>query len=193
MAGHYITINNHNIFGYSRYIDFYHQIVHEAKDDDLFVELGSFLGQSTAAMAQYIVDSQKRIRLDAVDLFEISDFSDEPHAEIINQHGGDFLEAFKSNLRNAQVLDKVNIVKGLSLEVAATYEDRSISFLMIDASHKYEDVVDDIKVWLPKMKVGGIISGDDFDWPSVAQAVKDTLPNHRLYNPSTWFYIKQTP
>ena len=192
MVGHLIKVNNHDIFGYSRYIDFYRTIVQDAKDDDLFVELGSFLGQSTAALAYFVKQSQKNIRIDAVDLFEISDFSDEPHAKVIEEHGGDFLEAFKSNMRKADVLDAINIVKASSLEAAATYADRSISFVMIDASHKYEDVIDDIKAWYPKVKLGGVISGDDYDWESVAKAVNDTIPNVQVYDRTTWFHIKQT-
>jgi predicted O-methyltransferase YrrM len=192
MVGHYITVNNHPIFGYSRYVDLYATVVNDSKDDELFVEVGSFLGQSTAALAALVAASRKRIAIHAVDLFELSEYSDEPHFDVIKQHGGDFLEAFKTNMRSAGVLDAVKIVKAPSLEAAKQYEDRSISFLMIDASHKYTDVVDDIRAWLPKIKLGGIISGDDFDWSEVAQAVKDTIPQYKLYNESTWFYIKQT-
>ena len=190
MPGHYISVNEHNIFGYSRYIDFYRDIVADAQDDALFVELGSFLGQSTAAMAAFIKASGKRIQLDAVDLFELSEFSDEPHFAVIAEHGGDFLAAFKNNLEQAKVLDAVNIVKSSSLEAANNYKDRSVSFLMIDASHKYQDVVDDIKAWYPKIKMGGIVSGDDFDWPEVASAVKDTCNNYMLYQGSTWYFKK---
>lgn len=192
MPGHYITVNGHNIFGYSRYINFYHNIVMNAEDDALFVELGSFLGQSTAAMAAYIKGSGKRIQFDAVDIFELTDFSDEPHFQVIADHGGDFLAAFKHNLEEAQVSDAVTIVKATSLEAAEKYADRSISFLMIDASHKYDDVVDDIRAWFPKLKMGGIMSGDDLDWPEVKQAVEDTLKHYGVYEHSTWYLRKQT-
>ncbi len=95
-------------------------------------------------------------------------------------------------MRKADVIDAINIVKASSLEAAATYADRSISFVMIDASHKYEDVIDDIKAWYPKVKLGGVISGDDYDWESVAKAVNDTIPNVQVYDRTTWFHIKQT-
>lgn len=195
MPGHYVTVNNHNIFGYSRYIDLYNAVVLDAKDGDLFVELGSFLGQSTAAMAHFIIQSKKHIRFDAVDLFELTEFSDEPHFKVIADHGGDFLAAFKSNMEKAEVASAVNPVKASSLEAASLYEDRSVSFLMIDASHKYEDVCDDIRAWYPKIKLGGIISGDDYDWEEVAKAVQDTfkvsLPGLQFFNRSTWYLKKQ--
>jgi predicted O-methyltransferase YrrM len=192
MPGHYIEVNGHNIFGYSRYINLYRDIVTNSEDDAHFVELGSFLGQSTAAMGYFIKASGKRIRFDAVDIFELTDFSDEPHFKVIEDHGGDFLAAFKTNLEKAQVEETVTIIKATSLEAAAQYPDRSISFIMIDASHKYQDVIDDIEAWYPKLKLGGIISGDDLDWEEVKRAVDDTCKYYGVYERSTWFFRKQT-
>lgn len=191
MPGHYIKVNNHEIFGYSRYINMYHEMVSIAEDGALFVELGSFLGQSTAAMAAMIKRSNKQIRFDAVDIFELSEFSDDVHHDIVKEHGGNFLQAFTNNLLKADVLDIVNIVKTTSLQAANRYPDRSISYLMIDASHKYQDVCDDIRAWYPKIKMGGIISGDDYDWEEVNKAVVDTIPKHSVYDGSTWFLKKE--
>lgn len=191
MVGHVIRVGNQDIFGYSRYINFYNRVVADAEDGELFVEVGSFLGQSTAALAFFIKHSKKRIALHAVDLFELNEFSDEPHFKVIEEHGGDFLAAFESNLRGAEVDDYVTVIQASSLDAAKQYEDRSISFLMIDASHKYEDVVDDIRAWYPKIKMGGIISGDDYDWPEVKRAVEDTLGSHSTFEGSTWVVKKQ--
>lgn len=190
MVGHVINVNGKDIFGYSRYIKFYKHIVDEAKDDELFVEIGSFLGQSTAALAYFIKHSDKRINLHAVDLFELSEFSDEPHFKVIEEHGGDFLAAFKNNIKEAGVDEYVKVVKMSSIQASRLYLDRSVSFLMIDASHKYEDVVDDIRAWYPKIKMGGIISGDDYDWPEVRKAVEDTLGQHSVFEGSTWVIRK---
>ena len=191
MVGHVIKVGNQDIFGYSRYVNFYKHVVVDAEDGELFVEVGSFLGQSTAAMAFFIKHSKKRITFHAVDLFELTEFSDDPHFKAIEEHGGDFLAAFKNNLKGAEVEEYVTVVKASSLEAASQYEDRSISFLMIDASHKYEDVVDDIRAWYPKIKMGGIISGDDYDWQEVRRAVEDTLGPHMTFEGSTWLVKKQ--
>lgn len=188
--GHNINVNGHDIFGYSRYVDLYNNVVANAMDGFTAVEVGSFLGQSTAAMAYFIQQSGKRIDFYAVDLFEISEFSDEPHAKVIERHGGDFYAAFIDNLTKAGVVNYVTPKKMSSKEAAATFEDRSIDFLMIDASHKYNDVVADIKAWWPKMKLGGIISGDDVDWPEVALAANDTLGKYTLHGNSTWLTRK---
>ena len=57
------------------------------------------------------------------------------------------------------------------------YEDNSLDFVFIDASHKYIDVKEDIINWLPKIRKGGILAGDDFSWSGVRRALKELLPN----------------
>jgi|DEB0MinimDraft_10_1074344.scaffolds.fasta_scaffold10312_1 hypothetical protein len=191
-GGFYVEVNGHKIYGYSRYIQFYGEIVANSMDEDVFVEVGSFLGQSTSAMGKFIKDSKKCIEFNAVDIFDLSDFSDAPHYEVIEAHGGDFLEAFKSNLREAGVEDQVKIHKMTSIDAAEQFEDRSVSFVMIDASHAYQDVIDDIKAWYPKVKLGGIISGDDFDFDEVKQAVFDVCGEKiNVYPNTTWWFRKQ--
>ena len=48
-----------------------------------------------------------------------------------------------------------------SVEAADLYDNNSIDFIMIDAAHESELVMQDIAAWLPKMKHGGIMTGDD--------------------------------
>lgn len=42
------------------------------------------------------------------------------------------------------------------------FPDKSLDFVYIDGDHCYEAVVADIAMWLPKVREGGIISGDDY-------------------------------
>ena len=46
---------------------------------------------------------------------------------------------------------------------------------MIDGDHTYEAVRDDIKAWMPKMRIGAIMSGDDYNWPGVRKAVDEAF------------------
>lgn len=57
--------------------------------------------------------------------------------------------------------------------------DGSVSFCLIDGAHDYKSVKDDIAAWLPKMKPGGWLCGDDIAWGDdmpVFRAVEEMLP-----------------
>lgn len=75
------------------------------------------------------------------------------------------------------------IVKAYSVDAARDVPDESLDFVYIDAAHDYENVKIDINVWAPKVRVGGIIAGDDFyDFPSgkggVMQAATEYASHH---------------
>lgn len=51
----------------------------------------------------------------------------------------------------------------LSSEQAAPYfRDASLDFVYLDASHDYANVAQDLRVWYPKVKPGGVLAGHDF-------------------------------
>jgi len=56
-------------------------------------------------------------------------------------------------------------------------KDIKADMIYIDGSHEYQDVFMDILTWIPRLKTGGVIFGDDYSnefWPSVVSAVNDT-------------------
>jgi hypothetical protein len=42
------------------------------------------------------------------------------------------------------------------------FRDEHFDFVYLDGSHFYEDVLRDIKLWLPKVRLGGLIGGHDY-------------------------------
>lgn len=52
--------------------------------------------------------------------------------------------------------------RGFSVAIAPTIPDRSLDFVYIDANHAYDAVLEDLRLWAPKVKVGGVISGHDY-------------------------------
>lgn len=66
---------------------------------------------------------------------------------------------------DARQLDRnpaVTIHDGFGRDVIPGFADRFFDWVYIDANHDYEAVVEDIRLCLPKIKDGGIISGHDF-------------------------------
>jgi predicted O-methyltransferase YrrM len=49
-----------------------------------------------------------------------------------------------------------------SVEAAARVADASVDFVYIDARHDYESVQEDLAVWFPKVRAGGILAGHDY-------------------------------
>lgn len=64
----------------------------------------------------------------------------------------------------------------------------------IDALHDYESVLEDIRLWWPKVRIGGMLCGHDFNhkWPGVERAVADNfnLLDIGVASDSVWFIIK---
>ena len=54
------------------------------------------------------------------------------------------------------------IIHNTSLNAAKDVEDGSLDYVFIDGEHSYKSVKEDINVWTPKVRVGGIVSGHDF-------------------------------
>ena len=72
------------------------------------------------------------------------------------------------------VSEVVTALRMESLDAASEFEDGSLDFVFIDASHDYENVIADIVAWYPKVKEGGVISGHDYPtWEGVKKAVNE--------------------
>ena len=53
------------------------------------------------------------------------------------------------------------IIRKSSLEAVNDFEDGSLDFVFIDADHRFAPFVDDLAVWTPKVRKGGIMAGHD--------------------------------
>lgn len=91
--------------------------------------------------------------------------------------------------------DRYKHIRKWSVDGTDDVPDNSLDFIFIDANHNYEYVAEDIKVWTPKVKLGGIIGGHDytpFVFPGVVRAV-DEQDYKQLYTPGgeVWWTIKE--
>lgn len=149
-----------NIEGWFSYEDIYKSIVERAEDGDRFVEIGSFKGRSSAFMAVEIANSGKQIKFDCIDTWEGSvEHQAGAVCEIAEVVNDTLYETFLKNIES--VKDYINPIRMTSLEASKLYEDASIDFIMIDGDHRFDAVCADIEAYLPKMKSGGIMTGDD--------------------------------
>ena len=151
----------------------YARAVREAKDGARFVEVGSWKGKSTSFMAVEIANSGKNIEFLCVDHWEGSE--ERAHKADEDVQAGTLFDAFNRNVE--PVKDYIKPLRMSSLEAAAQFEDDSLDFVYLDAAHDYENVKADIAAWLPKLKKGGTIAGDDYalPWVGVMKAVDEAF------------------
>lgn len=58
--------------------------------------------------------------------------------------------------------DRAIMIRAKGEQVLDFFKDYSLDFVYIDANHTYESVKEDINMWYPKVKIGGIVAGHDF-------------------------------
>lgn len=75
----------------------------------------------------------------------------------------------------AKTEPRVRIYRLPSHEGSFLFENESIDFWHLDGKHKYETVLDDLACWVPKMRPGGMMSGDNHEFWGVSQAVEATF------------------
>ena len=83
----------------------------------------------------------------------------------------------KFDLATKDHVDRICVIRKFSTYAYFDVEDGSLDFCFIDGNHKYEYVKEDIKLWAPKVRVGGILSGHDFSSgkSGVPRAVKENF------------------
>lgn len=174
-----------NIPGWFDYDDLYLEMI-ERFPSGHFVEVGAWKGKSAAFMAVEILKSGKDIRFDTVDHFigVGPRMTPEQKAKRFFAYYGECL----TNLRGVNV----NVIPLASVEAANLYEDNSLDFVFIDANHAYPFVKKDIKVWLPKVKHGGVLAGHDYtNYNSVRKAVDEIFPNVKQVSDKCWMIEKK--
>lgn len=158
--------------GWAAFRGLYRVAVAEAPSDRecTFVEVGSWLGKSASFMAVEIINSGKRISFTCVDpwLDGGPDLKDTTYFKSLQKP---VYETFMQNIK--PVAHLVRPLRMTSVDGARQFEDGSVDFLMLDGDHNYPAVLHDIDAWLPKMRPGGLMAGDDARWPGVHQAIEE--------------------
>lgn len=81
---------------------------------------------------------------------------------------------------------RATIVRAASVDAARDVADGSLDFIYVDANHAETFVRQDLDVWVPKVRSGGIISGHDYiwrperPWIQVKAAVDGYLKQHQI-------------
>jgi predicted O-methyltransferase YrrM len=171
--------NSKDIDGWFNHQAAYDYLIHNMPQDGTFVELGAWLGKSSA----YLCDTATYQEITIIDTWKGS-----PN-ELTTTHK----LATEQNIYNLFVENmgtrKYKAIKATSKAASKKFANESLDVVFIDLTHTYEAVKEDIKLWLPKVKKGGFIAGDDYHehWKGVIQAVDELLPRAWFID-DCWIY-----
>ena len=157
----------------------YDKMINKYQDGDIFIEVGSFKGRSSSIMAVNIANSNKDIKFYCVDTWigseEHQKGASHEDKDVVN---GKLLDTFLNNTKT--VSKYITPIQKTSIEAANSFNDKSISFVFIDASHDYENVKNDINAWYPKIKSDGTLAGHDWPYPPIVKAVTEFAEKNSL-------------
>ena len=176
-----------NIQGYNNNSIFYKQTISELQDGAHIVEVGCLKGRSSSFVAVEIINSGKNIKFDCVDSWLV-DNTEPMKIDSVDTRRSTPYEQFIKNMKPVE--NYYTPVHMSSVEAAALYTDKSLDLVFLDADHTYQSVRNDILAWLPKVKLGGILAGDDYNqrmFPGLVRATNELLKPLQI-NYVTWIY-----
>lgn len=142
------------------------------------LELGVFDGR----FSEVLLAGSSLNKLYSVDAWDLRYFKPGRTAESVE-------EAYsKTKDRLGKFGERSEILRMESSEAAEQFPDGFFDFIYIDASHGYMEVLRDLVIWWPKLRLGGLFSGHDYfhrpekklDYWGVVQAVDAFVARHKL-------------
>ena len=120
------------------------------------VELGTCLGRSAVAIAR-VIQTWGGV------LYCVDTWAGRPHRG--RQAPPVRLWMAARNLQMAKVAPWVRLIAGTTHEVAQAWPGPLIDFLYVDADHHEDACRRDLDLWVPHVRPGGLIVGDDYGNP----------------------------
>lgn len=118
----------------------------------IFVEVGVDRGDFSKVLLRNSLCS----KLYCVDPYTSYD----DYTDAINTVTGDHLFQNTRDTLQSEFKDRVEMVRAFSKDAISVVPDQ-LDFVYIDANHSYKYVLQDLKLWYSKLKMNGVLAGDD--------------------------------
>ncbi len=121
--------------------------------DKIFIEIGSWKGHSASILGMVM-------KRDGGKVFCIDHWQGSPGLPHHTREK-DCFNVFRSNMKDLELDDIVHPLIMDSAIAAKILGDEVADMIFIDADHRYDSAKQDIDLWWPKVKPGGILCGHD--------------------------------
>ena len=141
------------------------------------IEIGSWQGRSTIALAQGCADSDNGV-VHAIDTF-LGNPGNEAMYVVGAEDRSDLEPNFRRNIAAAGLTDRVTVYAKSSAdavaEVAAAVN--GVRMMYIDGEHSYDAVKEELELYAPLLSPGGLLTFDDYStrYPGVVDAIHEHL------------------
>jgi predicted O-methyltransferase YrrM len=125
------------------------------------VELGSWLGQSAIAMARMVRRWGGTVTCVDTWCGELDENGASPEP---SGKSPLMLLSCARAMVQAGVSSSIRLIPAMTVEAAKHWQG-PIDLLYVDAGHGYSDVMADLEAWVPHVRPGGVIAGDDYEHP----------------------------
>jgi len=136
-----------------------------AAADPVVVEIGSWKGRSTIAMAGGLREAGRG------HVFAIDPHRGSP------EHQGDLpvdtFPEFRENVASRGLDRHVTPMRETSGAARPRFADRSVHMLFVDGPHDYASVRQEIDDWRSALVAGALVAFHDFSWPGVGRALRE--------------------
>jgi predicted O-methyltransferase YrrM len=168
-------------------------LIKERLKNKLGAEIGVWKGQTS----EYLLNHHKKLRLICVDPYKKYEHYDKHH------NWGAFDSQRKLN-QLAEVVrcrlqrnfgNRVIWLKRTSIEAAKGVDDGALDFCFLDGNWGFEYVKQDVEIWLPKIRKGGVLIGHRINsnkdgFQCVKRAVDEVLGGYGYkIKGGRWFYV----
>lgn len=161
----------------------------QATTHKLIIEIGSYLGRSSRALAENTVG--KVICFD--DWYGPRASTDKkPDGSLFTEDDRiSLFDIFSNNMADLITMGKAMPIRTDYNEIEHSDLYLAPDMIFIDGDHSFDAVSRDLRFWVPKASVGGLICGHDYNYSSVTEAVNKFFPKvETVENTSIWYTSK---
>ncbi|NBP01757.1 MAG: class I SAM-dependent methyltransferase [Proteobacteria bacterium] len=150
--------------------------------------VGAELGVKEGYLSKTFLSTNPKLTMHSIDLW--GEHSTIPE---VHEHENNY------NLAKSQLTEfgaRSIIKRMLTTDAVTDFEDDSLDFVYIDATHTYEAVKEEIALWSSKVKANGLVTGHDYvpGWAGVIQAVDESILDQtklHLFSHGVWAISNQ--
>lgn len=150
------------------------------------VEVGSWKGRSTVAICSALKQKNQ------IEFYAIDTFRGDPEINSNEIFKLDIVEdlIYKEFQENTAEFTFLKTIRANSEQAVNNFADESLDWIFIDADHSYNSVYNDVRLWFPKLKYGGLISGHDYGRIGVTRAINILFKDVNVWD--TIWYVRRS-